>query len=366
MFKICLSFLLIIQLFSCEGKSQIMDTSETELIKFSVDRLMKYSGRFEKISDTKMALISSAAAVEFTVKGDSINIYMQSGVATRNYFVISINDEYQKRYKLEGNTIQKIILKLPKNQANKIGIHKATEASSGAIIFHGFEAVDLIPTDEKPFLIEFIGDSITCGALADNSDVDCNKGEYIDQHNAYLAYGSRLARTLNSDYRLSSVSGMGMYRNWNDENIEEPIMPQVYENLYLNTDGSKKYDFKSQPDIVSICLGTNDMSDGDGIKNRLPFNEEKYTKKYINFVENIYKHYPKTKIILLNSPMVSGNRNTILTSCLKKVQHHFKSKEIKIFEFNEVLANGCSYHPSVQDHKEIASQLLPLFKEVLK
>jgi len=197
--------------------------------------------------------------------------------------------------------------------------------------------------------------------LADNSGMACNEGDCIDQHNAYLAYGPRLARTLN----LSSVSGIGIYRNWNDENIEELILSQVYENLYLNTDASKKYDFKSQPDIVSICLGANDLSDGDGIKSRLPFNKEKYTENYINFVENVYSHYSKTKIILLNSPMVFSDRNTTLVACLKNVQQHFKNKGIKIFEFDKLLVNGCNYHPSIQDHKEISSQLMPLFKSVL-
>ena len=53
-------------------------------------------------------------------------------------------------------------------------------------------------------------------------------------------------------------------------------MPQVYENLYLNLDDSKKYDFSIKPDIVNICLGTNDLSYGDGVKPRLLFNREKF------------------------------------------------------------------------------------------
>jgi hypothetical protein len=70
-----------------------------------------------------------------------------------------------------------------------------------------------------------------------------------------------LSRVIDVDYLVSSVSGIGMYRNWNDENKEEPIMPEVYENLYLTKDNSKpKYDFVFQPNIISIALGTNDFS----------------------------------------------------------------------------------------------------------
>ena len=167
---------------------------------------------------------------------------------------------------------------------------------------------------------------------------------------------------------LSSVSGIGIYRNWNDENIEEPIMPEVYENLYLNTNSTKPYKFSRKPDIVSICLGTNDLSNGDGTKTRLPFNKEKYVSNYIDFVKVVYNHYSNTQIVLLNSPMIVGENNELLVSCLKEVQEYFAvnyEKSILLFEFKKEYINGCNYHPSIQDHKEISSQLMPLFKSVL-
>ena len=337
------------------------------IIYNSTNELLKYTGRHEVLNDSITTLIGSAAALEFNAKGDSISLFLQSEVMPRNYVVLTINDEYQKRHQLKGDTINQITLQLPTDkEISKIGIYKATEAASGNIIVHKIEAETLIPlNDKKLTLIEFIGDSITCGALADNSDINCNEGEYLDQHNAYLAYGPTLARTLNAEYVLSSVSGMGMYRNWNDENIEEPIMPQVYNNLHLNTDVSKPYKIISHPDIVSICLGTNDMSDGDGIKERLPFNTKKYTANYIQFVEKIYNRYPKTQVALLSSPMVDGDKKDTLISCLKEVQKYFNTKNIPIFEFNKLYVNGCNYHPSVQDHKIMAEQLTPFFKNIL-
>ncbi len=69
----------------------------------------------------------------------------------------------------------------------------------------------------------------------------------------------------------------------------------VYENLYLNTDDSKSYSFSVQIDLVSICLGTNDMSDGAAIKEHLPFNSEKYTENYVEFIKVVNNHYPKKK-----------------------------------------------------------------------
>lgn len=356
----CVLLIMLTMTFNCSAQS---------LTEFKANNtLFHYSGRMEKQQNEAIGLISSGAYVEFNVQGDSVNLYLQSESKTRNYFVVTINGEYQKRYKTESESIQKIPLKLPDSNQNTIGIYKATEAFNDKIIFHGIKAEALLPFKEKTLKIEFIGDSVTCGALADNSDIKCNEGEYQDQHNAYLTYGPRIAKTLDADFILNSVSGIGIYRNWNDENIDEPIMPQVYDNFYLNTDSSKLYDHVFQPQITSICLGTNDRSDGDGIKERLPFNSKKYTENYIKFIEHIYKYNPNTKVVLLNSPMIQGERNDTLVSCLKNVQSYFKinqNKDIKVFEFDSLYINGCNYHPSIEDNKVMAEKLIPFFKEIL-
>jgi lysophospholipase L1-like esterase len=56
--------------------------------------------------------------------------------------------------------------------------------------------------------------------------------------------------------------------------MEENILPDVYPYLYLRTSGAELFGNDYQPDLVSICLGTNDLSNGDGKKDRLPFNKE--------------------------------------------------------------------------------------------
>ncbi|MBI9041112.1 SGNH/GDSL hydrolase family protein [Lutibacter sp.] len=362
MYKVISIFFLILNV-GCGVKN------DSNLQHFNaVNNQFFYQGRTEVFKDSSVAFISSAASVEFIVEGDSINLHLQSGNNSHNYVVVAINDKYQKKFKIDSKSMTNIPLSLPKNNQNKIGIFKATEASSGTIIFKGVTAQKILQfPNSKKATIEFIGDSVTCGAAADSSDVPCDTGEYLDHHNAYLAYGPRIARALNVNFMLSSVSGIGMYRAWNDEHIEKPILPEVYENLYLNSDSTKKYEFKIQPDIVSICMGTNDLSLGDGVKSRLPFNKEKFISNYINFVKTVYSHYPTSKVVFINSPMIIGETNNLLISCLKEVQNYFKSNTDKnpiIFELDKAYNSGCSSHPSVQEHKEIAEKLIPLFKNL--
>jgi hypothetical protein len=331
--------------------------------------MYNYQGRTEILSDSSIALISSASSVSINFSGSQCEIYLKGQFDPYNYVSYELDGEYLGRFKIQSDSVESYKVVVPTtNKPHQLKIVKDSEVRNGAILFYGVEVDEILPpkpNSEK--YIEFIGNSITCGAAAGNNVMPCEVGEYFDQQNAYMSYGSEVARALNIDFMLSSVSGIGIYRNWNDENIDEPIMPQVYENLYLNTDIAKPYNFSRQPDIVSVCLGTNDLSHGDGIKSRLPFNKEKFISNYISFLKTVYQHYPETQIVLLNSPMIEGETNTLLMSCLTEIQKHFESREksILLFQFSKAFNNGCSGHPSVEEHKQIAQELTPFLKKLL-
>jgi len=333
--------------------------------------LFSNSGRVELLDENKVILIGPASSVSFDFKGNSCSISLQSVEDHQNYVSLELDGKYIGRIRIEKGAMQSFpIVVSEKKNTHHLSIYKATEATNGGVLFAGTTAklVDS-PAPKSKKKIELIGDSITSGFGNDDSTIPCGTGDWYDQHNAYWAYGPVLSRALDIDYVLSSVSGYGMYRNWNDEHLEEPIIPEVYENLYLNKDSSKPYDFKFQPDLVSICVGTNDLSEGDGKKPRLPFNEEKFISNYIDFIKTVYKHAPNTRIVLLNSPMVSGDRNVTFIKCLKQVIQAFDKdkthKKIELFEFQSMTPKGCGYHPNIADDKVMADQLIPYFKKLL-
>jgi len=331
-----------------------------------------YSGRVDRTSPGEVTLIGSASYATFNFRGDSCLIYLRNDTwnGLQNYIVLELDGRYLGRIRIAGDSILTYPVKAESNHPESIHhliIAKATEAQNGYITFAG---VSCEAVADPPALmqksIEFIGNSITCGQGIESEAIPCNTDQWYDQHNAYLAYGPVVARKLNVNYMLSSVSGIGIYRNWNGVG---PTMPMVYENRYLNTDSTKQWDFSQfNPDLVSICLGTNDFSDGDGIHERLPFDSEKFTSTYISFVQTVFHHYPKTKIVLLNSPMVSGGKNKIFIKCLKKVINYFSGTDyqpIELFEFAEMVPQGCDYHPGKEDHKKMAEQLYLLYKKIL-
>ena len=327
-------------------------------------------GRTEKLKDNSIVLISSASSVSFGFKGSecTVNLKAKDTYEHHNYVVIEVDGAYLGRKKIQPSGTL-IPIKVEGNGNHIITIYKATEAANGNVIFTGAKG-DIFkieqPSKKK---IEFIGDSITCGMGNDTKDIPCDTGLWFDQHNAYYSYAPITARQLDADFLLSSVSGIGMYRNWNDEHEKEAIMPDVYENLYLNKDNTKPYTFGFNPDVTCIALGTNDFSEGDGKKPRLPFNEDKYVANYISFIKTVYKHSPDTQIFLLDSPMVNGERSKTFANCLNRIKDAINNekahKPVSVFIFKAVTPHGCGYHPEIEDDKLMASQLAPYLKTLL-
>ena len=322
------------------------------------------------IAEGKLELISSAVHFGISFEGDSCEMYASlPSWLDHNYLQYELDGVYQKRIKVIRDQNDPIHITANGSGKHILWIYKATEATTGAIFIEKIEGKNLraVANQNAP-CIEFIGNSITCGAAADASEVACGTGVYQDQHNAYYAYGPRVARALGMNYIMSSVSGIGIYRTWNQE---APSMPQVYDKTDLQVNSKRQWDFsRYSPRIVSIALGTNDLSNGDGKTPRTPFDSGRFVNNYIGFVQFVKQKYPAAQIVFLNSPMVIGERNVLLENCLKTIKMkidglHPSDKAVALFFFKPMNARGCGGHPSVEDHAILADELTPFFRSLL-
>ena len=314
----------------------------------------------------KLELISSGAYFGFSFSGKTCSLYVSiPSWLERNYIQYTIDGKYGERIQLTKDSLP-VVITASSEGNHEVWIYKTTEAHTGGVFVNRIVAprARSIKPAAKPF-IEFIGNSITCGAAADPSAIPCGQGSYHDQHNAYYAYGPRVARALNTHYLLNSVSGIGIYRNWNSNG---PDMPDVYDQNQFRTEG-RAYPFsKYRPDIISIALGTNDMSNGDGKTPRAPFDSATYVNDYVQFVKKLHLRTPSAKIALLSSPMMSGERRVLLQNCINAVRHQLQSDMpglISVHFFQPMRAKGCTGHPDVQDHEVMANELIPFYKKIL-
>lgn len=361
---------LLLAIFLCVNHAGYARATRYNTDTLHASRLQPY-GRYMLNQQNKLELISSAVHFGVKFQGNQCAVYATvKDPNGHSYIQYELDGIYQQRVRINGNPAVPVIIKASTPGKHTLWIYKATEAHTGPIAIAKLAAPGIQPLSvSKAPLIEFIGNSITCGAAADASAVPCGSGAYHDQHNAYMAYGPRVARMLGANYILSSVSGIGVYRTWN---MDGPSMPQVYENIAFTTDSSRKWTFsKYSPAIVSIALGTNDLSTGDGKTSREPFDEKLFIDQYVRFIQLVKSKYPKAQIALLSSPMVKGEARTVLEKSLLAIKMQIDTaypsdKPVQTFFFPPMEAHGCTGHPSVEDHLILANQLKPFYRQLLK
>lgn len=328
-------------------------------------------GRTNLNADQNLALISSASHVGFSFEGKECSVTLSvPGWLSHNYLQYELDGEYQKRLRISSKEGEPFLISATGDGKHTVWLYKATEAHTGPVMIHNISGKNL-KVLQRPVapLIEFIGNSITCGAAADPSEVPCGTGVYHDQHNAYMAYGPRVARALGVNFLLSSVSGIGVYRNWNSDG---PTMPQVYENADFQVTSSSRWKFAAySPKVVSISLGTNDFSQGNGKKERESFDSTRFIKAYVDFVQVVKSHYPAAQIALLSSPMIGGEAGVVFRNCLLSVKAKVDAlnpseKPVALFFFQPMQASGCTGHPSVEEHAIMAGQLVPFYQKLIQ
>jgi len=334
---------------------------------------LHWQGRIIEDSNNHKWLYGSAAYLRFQFKGDSCKILLRNHATPNNYNYISfvIDGTHTQRIKINFDTLEAITI-LPEHPApiHIVEVYKETEAKNGAVEIAGIEAMDLDTFSYHPaHHIEFIGNSITAGMSDDESLIPCAQGKWYDQHNAYDAFGPTVSRALNADFMVAAVSGLGMYRNWA---TDFPVMKDIYESTMLDPDpSSPRYDYDAfNPDAIVICVGSNDLSDGDGVTPRLPFDSTTFINSYVSFIKNIHPHHPNASILLLNGPVNATKNDEILKACLTSIKSQAEKqitdfKPVTLYFFPLIDPKGCGGHPDLAQQADMAKQIEPVLSQML-
>lgn len=337
-------------------------------LDISAQQPLQVVGRSVVLNDGSTELISPGAHFDLQFKGRQCGIVFSLPDANAHSYVqYELDGQYIGRFRIRP--LDTLRIRAAKKGVHRVRVFKTTEAHSGALYVNKVigSKVKALPAASIP-VIEFIGNSITCGAAADDREVPCGTGVYHDQHNAYMAYGPRVARAIGADFVLNSVSGIGIYRTWNKE---YPSMPLIYGYLHFkDTDDQPWAVEQFHPSVVSIALGTNDLSRGDGKMERAPFDSAVFVDRYIQFVRNVKRAQPKARIVLLSSGMVSGENRELLQRCITDVkkaidQLYPADPQVITYFFKPMKARGCTGHPNVDDHAILASELIDVFRPLI-
>lgn len=292
-------------------------------------------------------LSHSGSGIEFLCRGEYaiINIVDDSqGRYLKNHkarFAVYKNGELiidetvtesEKTYNIildgyETDTVIKIV-KLSEAQYSAMGI--------GEIAVYG--KTKIVPTEDKPLKIEFIGDSITCGYGIDEEN---SRGYFSTAtENFTKTYAYLTAEKLGADYSAVCFSGYGVYSGYTSNGIRNAVdvLPDHYEqSCFLYGGREIQWDFNEfQSDIIVINLGTNDAS----YCSKSYSGRQEFTRRYADFLKQVRYHNPYAYIIC-----ILGDMNNSMYSCIEAAVGNY----INDTRDNRVIPQSITYRMDIND-----------------
>ena len=237
---------------------------------------------------------------------------------------------------------------------HQVILQKRTEGEQGTITVQGFTTDGSFLQADRPKerIIEYIGDSYTCGYGTEASNKERFSPETENQN---LTYACETARFFDADQIVIAHSGMGIARNYNS-NVAGWYMPERYHQTF-DMQREADWDAKSstlKPDITVIYLGTNDFS------TRMQPAERVFVQNYILLLKEIKENYGDDHPVLCMASkhdVLLGEyiRKAIETSGLSNV--HFLGLSYSVH--NETTDMGADGHPNYPGHTKIAYSVIP-------
>lgn len=335
-----------------------------------------------------LTLFWTGSAVECNVRAGELWVEIETDYETYEpWMSIMINGAYVSRLMLnKGKQWLCIFRGMNVEKIKNVRIIKETQAMSEdkrhCMQIHGFKTNGVfLPVEEKPYKIEFIGDSITSGE--GNIGAVCEEDWISMWFSTQNNYAQRVAAEMDAEYRIISQSGWGVYTGW--DNNPYSALPLYYEKVCGLLKGEKNkalgaleaYDFsKWQPDAIIINLGTNDGSafnspewrdekTGEHHKQRLnnegSLNEadlKKFEEAMYDFIVKVRKNNPYAQLIWVYG-MLGYSMLESINKAVGLYQNVSGDEKICVLTLPETNREtvGARKHPGILAH-QIAAQYI--------
>lgn len=348
------------------------------------DPNIRYVGRVNKTAEA-VAFAFPAVQIQTVFEGDAIDMKLrdfglQNATATNYYWVIV--DGVQTKVRV---CPEREVYPLARDLGagpHTLTIVKRTESGPGGQPNRGkgeFLGLRVRPgtalsAATKPNrLLEFVGDSITCGYGNEISTTDPDSYKFTSvNEDAWNAYGAITARALNADYIAVAASGRGVIRNYGG--FTGTLVPAIYE-LALHEDGAAPvWDHSSySPDVIVVNLGTNDFSPGIAL-DQLETHRAAFKQGYIDFLTRIRAVHATASIVAVVGPMMGDswpegyNAWTSVQADVKAAVDARNATTDTNVHFLALTPQASPYgedwHPTVATHQKMADALVPFITSV--
>ena len=338
-------------------------TQPGQTIKAS-DSHIQYIGRVSKKNPDSPMFTFPGTRIRAAFMGTSLKMIAKP---KSGYFMVRVDGSkaFKVCFNAKNDSVVTLAVALPDTK-HDVDIMYVTEGYNRRAEFRGFILDEGKSLAEAPVMpkrrIEFIGNSITCGYGVE--DVVCSDPYQDETCNHYYTYANRTAQALGAMHWVVARSGIGVYRNYNGPQTGDSVNMNTEYTHTLLYDNTETWDFSGLvPQLVCINLGTNDTSTSGADPKLL-------REGYRNLVKQVRSHYPEAKIVLLCGSMMSGDQLLSAQSAMNDVVKELSKKDKQLYRFdftpqNGSLGYGASWHPSMEQHKKMAEELVPYLRSLM-
>ncbi|MBR3593192.1 MAG: hypothetical protein IKL44_00810 [Clostridia bacterium] len=321
-------------------------------------------------------------AVDWTASGFELNAEAEGDVTAcifynsgqKLYFSVYINGEKSRVCATDfpknerGEHVVTLASGLEKGEYN-LKVIRQSEAERGPATIEdiSFCGRYLNRPEDRDTLIEFLGDSITCGyanlATCDMEPDLCSQSQYEDGTEGY-AYLT--AEKLGFDFSMLSRQGTGIVAGWDYLTNPMGAIPKVYGLTSFYRDDSP-YVPKRVADIVVINLGTNDVYKFQSWEREESLSEKDFIDTIYRVLCSIYEFNRGPKMVVAVGMMTNEQNHEPLYRWYREAIARFESDKKAKIHFCHLPENydGGKAHPSVAGHRAAAEVLAAFIKENL-
>ncbi len=355
----------------CAAQIAAVQNASATTIKASDSRIT-YIGRTEA-KDGKVSFDWTGVYMKVRFQGNSLSVRVSD--TKKNYYNVWLDGSMatapDKVLAVHGSDTTIVIFsdkelkarfgkdKKAAKAPHQVILQKRTEGEQGTTTISEFitDGEFLQADAPKERIIEYIGDSYTCGYGTESSNKEHFKPETENQN---LTYACAMARYFNADQIVIAHSGMGIARNYNG-NVKGYFMPERYLQTF-DKEKDSKWNAKAadiKPGITVIYLGTNDFSTGMQPAERL------FVKNYITLLKEIKENYGEDYPVLCVAP----KNDLLMFDYIRKAVNSCELENVHIMALTKSVHNndsdmGADGHPDYSGHLKKAYAMIPYISTI--
>lgn len=212
--------------------------------------------------------------------------------------------------------------------------------------------------------IEFIGDSYTAGYGNMATQHDCSSiGGITPNSNADDSFGALTAHSLNADYQINAMSGMGVVRNYNGSSPGTSFLTYYGRTLQAVNNDVWYNPGTWHPQLVVVGLGINDFSTALNPGEQWSTTDQlvaAYKTAYQGFINTLRSQYGPNTIIVVSATALSNT--ALFAQTAQQVvtdRNAMGDKKVYYWYYDSPSLDhlGCDWHPSLHDDQIISGLL---------